>query len=169
MRKKLPFLFVGLGMVFLAVAGAYFWHLTLPLKAGNPSDVPQSLAGVALSQVMTGEEAIRSINQLHGKEFPLEDGSVAVYGSENATLWISVAADDAAARELTDQMVARIAEGDSPFTDEGAMDIGGVTLYALTGLGQHHFYWQSGNLVLWVAADDDIASDVLHEAMAYYK
>ncbi len=134
--------------------------------AGAP---PHTIAGVPLSQVITGPEAIRSIQQLHGKEFPLVSGAVATYGDGNIVLWVSGAGDEAAAAELTALMTERIAEGRSPFTEEGTRQVDGFTIYDLSGLGQRHFYWQSGDLVLWLAADEALAEDALKEVVSFYR
>ncbi|RME90367.1 MAG: hypothetical protein D6770_02610 [Anaerolineae bacterium] len=157
-------------MTGVAILAGVLWawqHISQPPHS-QAGEVPTAIAGVPLMQVITGEEAVRSINRLHGKEFPLVSGAVAVYGEQNVILWVSTAADEAAAGELTRLMTERIAEGRSPFQENGSRKVDGVTVYDLTGLGQRHFYWQSGNLVLWLAADEALAGRALEETIAFY-
>ncbi len=169
MRKILPIFFLIAGLLLVVGASAYLWHLALPIPKADTSTPPEQVAGVKRMQLLTGPEAIASINQLHGKDFPLTGGQVAVYGENSLTLWVSETADEAAAKALTNQMAATIAQGNSPFTDEGELAVGGFSIHALSGLGQVHYYWQSRNLVVWVAADEALASQSLHELMTFYK
>jgi hypothetical protein len=46
--------------------------------------------------------------------------------------------------------------------------VNGRTLYELTGMGQRHYYFQSNNLVVWLAADDPIAETALAGALNFY-
>lgn len=168
MRKALPIIIVISGFLILATALYLIW-LPAPQASQQTTSFPTSVTGFSLTQHINGKEAIDSINQLHGKEFPLQDGVVAVYGEQNATLWVSVAASQNEASELTSLMVERIAEGNSPFVQKGVLDFNGVLVYYLEGLGQNHYYWQSGNLVLWLAVDAEYAGDALMETLAFYR
>jgi hypothetical protein len=35
-------------------------------------------------------------------------------------------------------------------------------------MGQRHFYFQSGSLVVWLAADDTLAEPALEQVAAFY-
>ena len=90
MRKILPLLFMFFGFLLVA-AVVYFLMTPAPAPEATITAFPDSIIGIPLSQHIYGAEAIESINQLHGKDFPLEDGVVAVYGDQDATLGVSVA------------------------------------------------------------------------------
>jgi hypothetical protein len=64
---------------------------------------------------------------------------------------------------MTIAMRDRIAEGRSPFTPTGIQQVDGRLVYALTGLGQTHFYWQGGDKVVWLASPADQAEQTLAE------
>jgi len=151
----------------LLVAAALFLSLHAGGGAGAP--FPPSLAGLPLSSHLTGADAVASIQQLHGRQFPMADGVVAVYGEGSAVLWVSLAVDEAAAAELAELMRVRIAAGQSPFVEQGVSELDGITLHALDGMGQRHFYWQSGALVLWLAADESTSGQALLDAVAFYR
>ena len=72
------------------------------------------------------------------------------------------------AARLTSDMELRIAEGTSPFSPLGSRDNGDRLVYDLDGLGQKHFYFQSSKLLIWVAADHEIAENVLAELLIFY-
>jgi hypothetical protein len=68
---------------------------------------------------------------------------------------------------LTD-MAARIAEGNSPFRPAGELQFGARRVYQADGLGQIHFYFQSGSQVIWMACDESLGERALSEVMAFY-
>ena len=47
----------------------------------------------------------------------------------------------------------RIAEGNSPFTPTGEIQGGNHNIFTVDGLGQIHFYFQSGKMIIWMAAE----------------
>ena len=62
----------------------------------------------------------------------------------------------------------RIAEGRSPFEELGSFELDDFVIYELEGIGQTHYYWQSGRLVLWLAADGELAERALGEVVIFY-
>ena len=157
-RRRLgPVLLLVLGA--LLVLGGTGW-LTL---AGDEIRAPASLAGWPLSEQVTGPEAQRQIEQLHSKGFPLTGGVVARYGGGMATVWISSTWLPVMAARQVEAMTDRIAEGRSPFAPTGQEVIGGKTVYVLRGMGQTHYYFQHGRLVVWLAASPQIARQSLTE------
>ena len=168
-NRLLSYIFFVTGVAVLGAVGLFAWHTSLAEKVVLGSSVPPEIAGFPLAQEISGQEAIDSIHELHGKDFVLVDGAVAAYGVQNVILWVSDAGSESAAADLTDLMKVRIAEGRSPFSDQGSFDVDGFLVYALDGLGQTHYYWQSGRLVLWLAADYDIALSALQETVRFYR
>ncbi|MBA4379419.1 MAG: hypothetical protein C0393_01810 [Anaerolinea sp.] len=168
MQKRLAsYVLFVIGLFLLGGVLLYGWHTARPARLAAES-VPGTIAGLPLSQVTTGQEAIASIHDLHGRQFSLVDGAVAVYGNRNITLWVSISGDEGHAAELLELMGTKIAEGRSPFSDNGIRQIKGRAVYDLTGLGQRHFYFQSGRLVIWLAADETIAAQALEETLNFY-
>jgi hypothetical protein len=41
-------------------------------------------------------------------------------------------------------------------------------VYQVEGLGQAHYYFQSGDLIIWLAADKALADTSLAELLAFY-
>jgi hypothetical protein len=65
-------------------------------------------------------------------------------------------------------MKDKIAEGNSPFTPAGERPDGGRVIYELEGMGQKHFYFQSGDLLIWLAADQEIAEQAISQVLEFY-
>ncbi len=160
-RRIGPLILIGLGVFILGVAG---W-LTMSWSDIGRADMtlPTSLAGLSRSSYITGQAALAEIEQLHGKSFPMTGGAVARYGGNGATLWISgVWLPFMAARQV-EVMTEGIAEGRSPFTPTETREIEGVTVYALTGMGQMHYYFQLDRRVAWLAVSPQLAEQSLEE------
>jgi hypothetical protein len=117
---------------------------------------------------MTGPQAEADFSNLHGKQFPLTSGAVGIYGNRQATLWVAGAPLNLMAARMVIAMRDKIAEGNSPFTPNGEYQDNQRTIYILEGLGQKHFYFQSQNLVIWLAADADIADAALQKLEETY-
>ncbi len=168
------------GPVALVVAGALlllgsvgYWTYTQALANPGAAAVPDSIAGAPLSQKTVGVEAVAEVTRLHGKEFPLTSGAMAMYGQGAATLWVSGTAASPLAAEMVRAMTDKIADASagsarSPFTPTGTRRLNGRNVYELDGLGQRHFYFQSGSLVIWLAVDESLAEDALGEVSQFY-
>ncbi|MBI3361503.1 MAG: hypothetical protein HY023_10375 [Chloroflexi bacterium] len=155
----------------LLIAGAAVWS-AFSARLANPGDVtvPDVIAGRPLSQKTVGVEAVAEVTRLHGKEFPLTSGAMATYGgSGEATLWVTGVPVDPMAAKMVRAMTDKIAEGRSPFTPAATRQAGdGRVVYELAGMGQRHFYFQSGRLVFWLAANEVIAEWAIKDVMEFY-
>jgi hypothetical protein len=69
---------------------------------------------------------------------------------------------------MTDDMTARIAANESPFTPLGDVTIDDTQVYLLEGQGQMHFYFQAGKLLVWLAADEWLAPQALEDSLQFY-
>ena len=74
----------------------------------------------------------------------------------------------AMAAEMVTGMRDKIAEGRSPFTPTGEFSNNGRTIYSLEGMGQKHYYFQSKNLVIWLAIEANLADTALQQLQEYY-
>lgn len=167
MKRPLSyFLFIS-GLLLLSGALLFLWHTTLRPSLSAVT-VPDAIAGIPLSGKLIGEKAVTEIQRMHGVDFPMTGGAVAVYGDQNIILWVSGTSAKSQAEQLIQRMEVSIAEGRSPFTPNGVRVFDGHAVYDLTGLGQRHFYFQSGDLVIWLAADEGIADRALKETLQFY-
>ena len=168
-NRVTPIVLIALGsMIILSALGILLYpKLT---RAPKKELLPQTLGGLPLTQAVYGPEAVAGVIQLHGVDFVLEDAAIGQYGNQGEiTLWVSIEPDAATAAELNDLMTEKINIGRSPFTLPVIEQIKGTPVYVLEGLGQQHYYWQAGELILWLAADFSIAHDVLGRCLDYYQ
>jgi len=121
-RARNQFLFY---VVFVLGAAIYYRHTLQIVFQANKNSAPQTISAFPRTQFISGQKAIESIQQLHGKNFNIEDGAVAVYGNQNVILWVSDAGSDQTATNLTSQMETRIADGTSPVAPLGSFDLHG--------------------------------------------
>jgi len=153
-------------LLFLASAG--YWAYTEVLPRPKPISVPEAVAGVTMTQKISGADAITEVTLVHGKEFPMTSGVIAIYGESLATVWVSSSAQNSIAAQMAQAMTNKIAEGRSPFTSTKTRQLKGRMVYELSGMGQQHFYFQSGKLVVWLTVDKAIAEKALGEITAFY-
>lgn len=163
-KRTLPILLIVFGSA-LILLGAMVLGIVIQADQ-HPVTVPDALAGVPLSAKITGEDALTEISRLHGKGFPLADGVMGVYGGGWATVWASGTWLPVMAQKQVEAMTDRIAEGNSPFNPTGTQEVGGTTIYVLTGMGQLHYYYQHKQQVIWLAVDSEIAETALHDLLA---
>lgn len=136
----------------------------------NPAPValPDWLASLPLTEKMTGKETASDFALLHDKQFPLTSGAVGIYGDRQATLWVAGTPLDIMAARMVIAMRDKIAKGGSLFAPLSELQDKQRTIYVLEGMGQKHFYFQSKNLVIWLAVDTSIAELALQQILEEY-
>ena len=148
--------------ISLSVA-AGLWSAT---SQQETTPAPRQLAGYDLDQVMTGQEAIAEISELHGEDIPVAEAWVAHYQA-NGTVWAARAADTGQAIQLLDRMVRGIQRGTSPFSGLTRSQFEGIPVYAVTDGRQTHFFYRQGDRVVWLAtprgAEDAFLSAAVQE------
>ncbi len=136
-------------LLVLAVGVYAAYNLTKPAQA----PFPEELAGLRLTQLTEGDEALRAIDRLHGKAIEgMVRGWIATYaaGSERALVWVAEAEGPTQAQELLTAMV-RSMHGGEVFSPPRPGELDGLTYYSSTGMGMHHYFYGRGARVVWVA------------------
>lgn len=168
MKRFLPFLLMGLGVALL-FAGLVDWRYNTLLENPTPAALPEQILDLPLVNKVTGRQAASEIAALHRKDFPLSSAAVGIYGQEHqVTLWISGSPVGLMAERMVAAMQDRIARGNSPFTPLGERAQGSRRIYELEGIGQRHFYFQSGKNVVWLAARTEVAEPALDQLLKFY-
>ena len=167
MRRIGPILVMGAGLLLVLLTGIW-------LYVGNLVDhpgvlpLPAQVAGLPLSSKLTGTDATEEFSMLHNEHFPLTSGAVGIYGDNQVALWVGGAPLDFMAAGLVTAMRDKIAVGNSPFTPITQRRDGSRTIYVLEGMGQSHYYFQSKNLVIWLAAEPALADKALQQTLEAY-
>ena len=130
--------------------------------------LPDQIAGLQMTDYTTGAQAAAQFEDLHNKQFPLTSGAIGIYGDREITLWAAGAPLDFMASRMVEAMREKITEGNSPFTPIEQFDQGKRTIYVLEGMGQKHFYFQSKNLIIWLATDPALAEAAIQQTLEAY-
>ena len=144
-------------------------NITIVPAALNNQGIPAKLGTLALTQTMTGTEALAEFAQLHGKGFDLVTGYMAHYGKDQAILWVGQAKDNGSAQTMLDEMAQKIGPDNAMFKDLQPLDISGRTLYSAMGQGQQHFFYAVNDKIVWLAANAELAPDALHSLWSAVK
>ena len=167
MKRSFPIGLIVLGA--LLSIGAFSWlYFGNTAENATAANLPDELAGLRMIDSRTGAEAMREFENLHGKQFPLSAGAIGIYGNQQITVWAAATASNSIASQMVDSMEAKIAEGNSPFTPLTSFTDNDRVVYALEGMGQKHYYFQSENLVIWLAAEPSFADDAIQQILEAY-
>ena len=167
MKRAFPLVLITAGILLsLAAFGQIYRSHREPVATSGI--LPVKIAGLDLNSSESGEAAISEFTSMHGKEFPVISGHIGHYGKGWITLWVAGTSADSIAAEMVSSMQAKIAEGNSPFTPVKEIQNGNRTVYVLDGMGQKHFYFQSKNLVIWLASDAAVADGALQQILEVY-
>jgi len=140
-----------LALLALVVVAGGTWAYNRFLSTATTGPLPRDVEGIPLVELKSGQEALKSINRLHGTSIEVVDGYVATYqkGAEKVQVWISRAASEEKARELVDIMTSKM-QNHQVFSTPDRYDIKGRTFYYTTGAGMQNYYWVQGADVYWV-------------------
>ncbi len=170
LRRLVSLVLMTLGGLLLAGAGLYVY---VQQQTANPSSapLPPKVGGLPLVASRTGKVAAEEIARMHRNPFPMSAAAVGIYqGEYEAQLWISGLPFSWMAHRMTASMADRIATlPDQPFRLLGQQEIGTYIIYQAEGLGQQHYFFTIGNLVVWLAVDEAIASTALHDVLQFYR
>ena len=167
MKRSIPLGLIAVGMMLVvgAFAWAYFGDSTISTDAVT---LPDQLGGMPRTDYRTGAQAMAEFEELHGKRFHLTAGTIGIYGKQQITVWVAGTSSDSTAAQMVEAMRERIAERNSPFTPLSQTTDKNRTVYVLEGMGQKHFYFQSKNLVVWVAVEPALAEAVIQQILEAY-
>jgi len=167
MKRRFPLVLVGVGL-FLSLFSFAFLYENSRASLFEAENLPEKIAGLSLTKTVSGEAALNEIASMHGKEFAVTTGDIGYYGNGTITVWVAGTANETIAADMVNSMQARIAEGNSPFTPTDEIQNGARTVYLLDGIGQKHIYFQSKNLVIWLASEPSIADAAIQQILEVY-
>lgn len=130
--------------------------------SGPPFD-PQ-IEGLKLVKWITGDDAIKAINKLHGMSVDVVSGFIAHYEGANgkATIWVSEASsEEFAGNQIAIMMHKMKSNRRSPFSHYRTLDIKGFRVIAFDGMGQVHYVFRDKKWVYWISADAKRTNQVL--------
>ena len=170
MKRHLPLLPALLGLLLVG-SGLAYGALERAIASPGAAPLPRSVAGLGLAEELAGPEAVGNIARLHRQAFPLSAAAVGTDGDDthSATLWVSESPLSALAWQMERAMEQAIATTPTPFVPEESQRLDGRLVHVLTGMGQRHYYFRSGDLIVWLAIDQPLAEAALTETLAFYR
>ena len=159
---------IGIGLFLVVFGLGYAFFIQNELRP-EPPNLPRDVAGLAIDRRISGSDALAELAWMHGQDFQLEEAVVGIYGEEGEiTIYVAGVDKNSIAEGLVHDMRDKIAAVDSPFEPVAERVIEQRTLYELDGLGQKHFYFDSGKLIIWLAVDAGLAEDALEQVLRFY-
>ncbi|MHB1125826.1 MAG: hypothetical protein ACYC2T_02560 [Bacillota bacterium] len=162
----------AIAVIVLVIAAVVFVSFKMLPTESQPTlsaeHFPTELVGMpAVHQVVTGEEAIQQLGELHGKDInKIVNGYIAMYeqGDRQITLWISQSATEEDANELFGIMDAKMPSS-KVFTNYETVELNGNTYKYVSGIGMDNYYFVHGNDNYWVAIKDPDSMSVLEKVV----
>lgn len=134
----------------------------MPGSSSTDVALPSRLAGLPLSDELTGAQAVQQVASMHPSEIPVATAVVGSYKGDGheATVWAAFTSAPEMAGAMSDQMSQAIATGNTPFGKPQQMADG---VWKLEGMGQVHYFFHAGTGVWWVSADPSLAERSLDQ------
>jgi hypothetical protein len=167
MNRIGPIFLISIGLILL-VGIVGFLLISNAIENPGFAPLPQELGDLSLTRYSTGRAAADEVIRLHENSFLVTSASVGSYGRNQVTIWVTGSPAIFLAGRMVADMEEKIRNVPSPFMPVSDRKDGNRIIYELDGIGQRHFYFQSGNLVVWLAAYPDIAEAVLIDALNFY-
>ena len=139
--------------------------LILPFESKGEM-LPDAIGEFRLEKETSGEEARKEINRLHGKNVDFRTGYIGTYkhGHKGAMVWISDYDAKTKAAGEVEKMAQRIQTREGKeFRHFRMISIEGIPVYFVLGMGQAHYFYQSGNKVIWLAVDPQLAKETIRD------
>lgn len=119
----------------------------------NQAGFPKQIGNLKLNEFLIGQEAINSINQLHGMNIEIVQGYVANYGSgsQQVKVWVSEVENTEAAANQVQRMTQKIANESDVYTEPAVFQIKGIDFWQTRGAGMNNYYYRKGKKIYWLA------------------
>jgi hypothetical protein len=129
--------------------------------------LPKTIGPLTLERVQSGEEARTYINRLHGKAITFKEGYIGLYNGRKETgkLWVSVYGNLEEAARGVERMAkgVKMSDGRGPFWHFQEKEIERMPVYFAVGLGQTHYFFRKGVMVVWLAVDTSAAEEAIRD------
>lgn len=121
------------------------------------------LNGMTMVQKISGDEAKKQIDKLHGKSVTPDENNILFYKGENgeATLYISFYSDLENAYFAYDRMVNLIRDENNVFGHFHQFEIENQQLSMCLGMGQAHYFFQKDKYLYWLSTNYQIAQSTV--------
>jgi hypothetical protein len=130
--------------------------------------MPREISGFSLSQKLTGKEAADFLNKLHLQKVTDEQSEIGFYKgkSGDAVIYLTYYSSAEEASEYEKRMTDKITNENTPFIMGAYENIGGRRIFRTFGMGQTHFVFSDGNVLIWLSFETSGAIELLNEYLS---
>lgn len=131
--------------------------------------LPAALGGLALGDVVRGDEARAVLERMHGVPLPGAEHLIAEFGEagERITLYVSVYPEEEGARADLRRMAARLVAGTPVFSPLEVERMGPGARFRTEGLGFRHLFYRQGRTLVWLQAPPGRAAAAEADLLAF--
>lgn len=131
---------------------------------------PEKISNKTLTQVISGEEALKVIDKLHGLSVAPQKNAIVEYGDDpKDLLYISWYEEQDQAREAFITMISKMMKAEKgPFTHIRALPDYGEKVFMSIGMGAIHYIYHSSHYILWLQTYQDIGRELPDELLSLY-
>ncbi len=140
-------------------------------SSSSDLSTPEKIGEKERLRVISGEQAARVVNKMHGQSVATDGNVIAEYGEgeKKDLLYISRYADPKAAQEAFDLMIEKMAVAKkSPFSHLMAIAKYQKNAYMTLGMGAVHYIYQSGSFLLWFQTFQPFGTTLPPPLLAFY-
>jgi len=124
----------------------------------SPSGLPfdPHIEDLKLTKLVTGDEAIKAIDKLHGRPINVIRGFIAHYEGvhDKATIWVSEPTSQELAQKQLAAMLHKMKSNKRlPFRNYRVLDTQGIRVIAFDGTEQIQYIFRDNKWVYWISAD----------------
>jgi len=117
--------------------------------------LPENIGEWQQTKLVTGIEALKKIDRLHGKSITVEEGVIGSYQAAKkgpAMVWVSRSKTPALTLEQAQVMADKMVSNPrSPFHDPETLKIKKTKIYKFLGMGQVHYIFCRERLAYWIS------------------
>jgi hypothetical protein len=132
--------------------------------------VPDAIGDVSRVRLVSGAEAVKAINQLHGTEVAGIQNIIAYYGSDEEDI-LYIASYESLKNAVDDfnKMIQKMSESqDSPFYHLMPLSSYDDNVYMTIGMGAIHYIYISGKNLLWLHTMQSFGMELPENLLALY-
>jgi hypothetical protein len=139
-------------------------------KKENSLTVPEIIVDKKMTKLISGDEAMKIVNKLHGLSVAPEKNRIAEYGKDpKDLLYISWYSLEDQARESFNLMIQKMKESESgPFTHLRALPDYEQDVYMSIGMGAIHYIYRSKHCILWLQTFQEIGRELPENLLELY-
>jgi len=132
--------------------------------------VPDVIGAESRVRLIAGDEAVKSINHLHGLDVATTENIIAYYGIEEEDILYVTSYDspEKAAEDFKKMIEKMSASEDSPFYHLMPLSSYDDNVYMTIGMGAIHYIYISGKNLLWLQTMQSFGMELPENLVALY-